>query len=371
MGSIYTRPKSAVLWISYYKNGKKIRESTHTTKRKEAEKLLKQREGEIASGKRPSLEFEKIKFSNLLDLIRTDYRRNEKDSARLEVSLTHLIGFFGDYTVPQITTVVIDKYIDQRLEEGAAKASVNRELAALKRMLNLGHWTTPPLVREVPAITLMPEKNIRKGFFTVAEYKRVLEKIPDRLRGVVTMGFLTGWRKDEIVCLTWDRVDLENGIVWLETGMTKNDEARSVAMDRELRQMFLHQKEICKKQRNKTGKLLPWVFLNRGGKDRVKQFDTAWKAACEAAGVPGRLFHDLRRSAVRNLVRSGVSETVAMKISGHKTRSVFDRYNIVDDTDLKEAAERQRQWLDQQTTDEGRSVIPIAEDRNSALREPF
>lgn len=130
----------------------------------------------------------------------------------------------------------------------------------------------------------------------------------------------------------------------LEVGETKNEEARTVYLDEELKQIFNHQWEL-----RKTNKaLLPYVFLNDKGFDKIKRFDKSWKRACKDAKIVVRLFHDLRRTAVRNMVRSGIPERVAMMISGHKTRSVFDRYNIVNDEDLKMAAQKQEDYLSSQ-----------------------
>ena len=128
-----------------------------------------------------------------------------------------------------------------------------------------------------------------------------------------------------------------NGLYWPdEIGETKNDEARTVYLDDELKQLF----GDLWNNRKGSGKLLPWVFKNEKGTDRIKRFDKAWKTACKEAKIGVRLFHDLRRTAVRNMVRAGVPERVAMMAPGHKTRSVFDRYNIVSDADLIEAMER-------------------------------
>jgi integrase len=137
-------------------------------------------------------------------------------------------------------------------------------------------------------------------------------------------------------------VDQEQGIVRLETGETKNYDARTVYLDHELKGFFNQQWQSCKDRRT----ISPYVFPNHDGSEKIKDIRGAWFSARKAAGLGDRLFHDFRRTAIRNMIRSGTPEIVAMMISGHKTRSVFDRYNIISDTDLKEAAHRQSVYLE-------------------------
>jgi len=158
-------------------------------------------------------------------------------------------------------------------------------------------------------------------------------------------------------------VDLQNGIVTLKAGETKNDDARTVYLDDELKDLFQGQWE----KRKLNGKLTPYVFPNKSMSGMIVNFRKAWNTACRESGLGygyilsekyvhkyegkfshGPIFHDFRRTAVRNMVRSGIPEQVAMMILGHKTRSVFDRYNIVSDADLKAAAMKQQVYLESQ-----------------------
>lgn len=335
MGMIYKRGN--IWWLKYYRNGKPYRESTRSTKEADAKRLLKKREGEISEGKLPGVYFDKVRFDELAEDFLADYRINQKRSLdRAEVSVRYLKESFGDMRIIDITTPRINEYIQKRLNEGFANATINRELSALKRMLNMGAKQTPPRVMRIPYIPMLREDNAREGFFQYGEFLALRDALPSHLKGFVTFAYKTGWRVSEIKKLTWDCVDLEAGIVRLEAGEIKNREARTVYLDEELKGIFNQQWEA----RRRSGRLTPYVFPNKEGTDRLKSFRKVWTRACRDAKIGNRLFHDFRRTAVRDMVRSGVPERVAMMVSGHKTRSVFDRYDIVCEEDLRLAAQK-------------------------------
>jgi integrase len=384
---IYKRGKT--YWIKYYRNGKPYYESAKSKKETDAKRLLKKREGEISQGSLPGIYFDRVRFDELAEDFLTDYRINRKKSiARAERSVRHLGEHFEGLRVTQITTPKIQAFIEQRstwackqckepfpreeingegpvcpycgsehLAKGVSNATINRELAALKRMLNLGAQQTPPKVDRVPHIPMLKENNTRKGFFEHGDFVALRDALPSYLKGFVTFGYKTGWRVSEIAGLPWSQVDRDQGIVRLEVGETKNDEARTVYLDDELREVFESQWTA----RKRNGKLTPYVFPKEAGDGPIKDFRGAWEKACEDSGIGKRLFHDFRRTAVRNMVRSGIPESVAMKISGHKTRSVFERYNIVNDADLKLAAQRQETYLKAQKVTKTVTILKSGE----------
>jgi integrase len=187
-----------------------------------------------------------------------------------------------------------------------------------------------------PYFPRLDEDNARQGFFEPWEFEAVLAKLPEHLRPPITWAYYTGWRiYSEILPLTWDRVDLEAGTVRLYRGTTKNKAGRVIALPQVLKDILEQQWQ----EHIEHYPECPWVFHKHG--ERVQTFYKTWKRACTAAGISDKkLVHDCRRTAVRNLVRAGVPERVAMMITGHKTRDVFDRYNIVSAGDLEEAARR-------------------------------
>jgi integrase len=342
-GTIYKRGET--YWIKYYKNGKPYYESSRSDKKMVAKKLLDHRVGEIADGKIPGIHFDRVKFDELAEDFLADYRINQRKSLeRAEISIRHLQEMFKGVRATEITTTSIRAYVEERSGAGAANGTINRELAALKRILNIGAKSTPPKVDRVPHIPMLKEGNARKGFFEHGDFTALRDALPDYLRGVVTFGYKSGWRKSEILGLEWSQVDTAQGTVTLDPGTTKNDQARMIYLDEELQEVFRQQWE----DRKRSGRLSPYVFPNEAGTDRIKDFRGAWETSCKNAELGDKLFHDLRRTAVRNMVRAGIPERVAMMVSGHQTRSVFERYNIVSDDDLRMAAAKQQVYLEGQ-----------------------
>ena len=329
-GSIFKQRTSRVCWIKYYRHGVPYRESAHTTDRAEAKRFLSRRLAEIATGTFAGLEVERITIAELAEGFIRDYRVNGRRSlddveARWKL---HLQPFFGGLKAVDVTSDLISRYVDDRQKEGAASSTINRELAALKRMYRLGLASTPPKVYRVPSFPHLAENNVRTGFLEDGQHQELVKGSDLWFRAMVEVGRTYGWRISELREMKVSQVNLLNRTIRLEPGTTKNGEGREVSMTKAVYDLL----GGCISGKGADD----YVFTRPDGK-RVKDFREQWRNACVAAGVPNLLFHDLRRTAARNLRRAAVPETVIMKIGGWRTRSVFERYAIVAQFDIMDA----------------------------------
>lgn len=333
LGGVYQRGDT--WWARYSYRGKKHRESSESSNRSDAVRLLKKRLGEIGNGRFAGAA-DKTTFEDLATILTDDYTVNERRStARMLSSLDNLREFFGRDRAADITADRLVAYVKRRrTEDGAYPATVRTELAALKRAFALALTSGRVAIKpQFPTITV---NNARTGFFEEGEFRAVAENLPPAVRAVAEFMFWTGWRKREVLTLQWRQVDRAAGIIRLEVGSTKTREGRTLPYSvlPELAALIERQRAHTTAVEQAMGAIVPWVFHRNGRPIRI--FRTAWNNACVAAGVRGRVPHDFRRTAARRLVRAGVPEVVAMKVLGHKTRSIFDRYSVVNEADLAE-----------------------------------
>jgi integrase len=330
-GCVFTAG-SKTKWIQYYINGRAVRENTHTQDLKTAQNLLRTRIYETSQGLIPQ-PLSKLTVATLYEAVERDYRINGRKSLRdLQMRWrVHLEPAFGFMRPGNVTTDALDRYIDRRQQEGASNGTVNRELTVLKRCFNLGRECTPPKVQVVPRFRMLKENNVRTGFLENCQYEalsRECAKFGLWMRTLFELGYTYGWRREELLGLRVNQISIIERTIRLNPGETKNEEGREVTLTPLLCQLL----QECIRGKGPTD-----YVLTRDDSSQVIVFRKNWAQIINRAGVPDLLFHDLRRTAVRNMIRAGISETVAMKISGHKTRSVFDRYNVTSQADISEA----------------------------------
>jgi len=351
MGTPYKRGKKGIWWIQYYAGGKQHKESSKSTKKSVALRLLKLREGDVGHGIMPDLAKEKLTYADLKCLILEDYKQNGKKSIdRLGRSIKQLDRFFSDRArAMNISKNKIMEYRKQRLDQGAANATINREVAALKRMLSLSGIRTDK-------VEMLKEASPKKGFLEPEQFNALLQALPEYLVPMVAFAYRTGWREAVIRGLTWSNYDPRQGVITVEGELTKTGEPLTYFPDEDM-------KELLRLQRRKKS---PWIFpgVNKG---KIQDFRGGWNAACRAVGLGygyrvnkkyvekwqgklpgGPTIHDMRRSVARNCERMGMSQTAAMELLGMKTDSIFKRYRIFSDEERRETGKKMGEFLKRQ-----------------------
>jgi integrase len=272
------------------------------------------------------LTFDTMATAYLQDYQLQRYRSLTTARARVE----HLRGFLGGRRAERIGADAVRDYQLHRRKQGAEAATINRETSALSRVFQLA--IRRGLVEHVPLFPKRLEENPpRDGFFEHDEYVKVRAQLPRSYQDVLDFAYYSGWRRNEILGLTWDEVDLRGGIIRLSPRRSKTKTGRLLPISPPVQQ-------VLKRRRRLRQPRDPRVFRRDGVP--VREWRTALRDACRKAKVPNRLLHDCRRTAARNLIRAGVPERIAMLLTGHKTRAVFDRYNIVNEQELLTAGAR-------------------------------
>jgi integrase len=200
-----------------------------------------------------------------------------------------------------------------------------------------------------PKFKQLDGEKVREGFLQHGEFLTIVDNLPAYLKDFISFLYYGGWRKGAARNLQWKDIDLETMTARLAIKSSKNKEPWILPLAGTLW-------EIIERRLNERQLDCPYVFHYRNGR-KIGDFRKKWAKACEAAGLVGIIPHDLRRCAARNLSLSGVKEQLAMRITGHKTNSMYRRYRIVDEDELRQAQEQQQAFLKNQTT--ARKVVPL------------
>jgi len=343
--------KGCRFWYAQYvHNGRQVRTSTREVGKMKALAALRRLMGDRDRGLASLPEAQKLRYADLRRGLFDSYHERGNRSLTTNADgeetingLKQLDDFFGfgpdkpGPTLTQITTETSREFARKRLAQGAGNAMVNRSLAMLRRMLRIAH--EDGRTQHVPKIRFLKEPPARQGFLELEKFDELVNLFPTHLKPLITFLYYCGARVGEALQIVWEQVDLDARLIRFEENQTKGEEARAVPLPSVLVMMLA---EIEPKAGN--------VFSDTN-------LRTEWEKACAACGLgtrtrvepedgytwykyQGLLIHDFRRSAVRNLVNAGVAERIAMKISGHKTRAIFDRYHIVSTDDVTNAMRR-------------------------------
>jgi integrase len=339
-------PRTKCWYVRVYDaNGKAHDVSTGTEKKGEAQRKLHDLESAKGKGEPIGGRVGRITFDEAATDIENDYIANGRRTLNhLKRRIAkHLRPVFGGRRLSTITTADARAFIAARLQAGAKPAEVNNELAIVRRMFSLAVEAGKLL--HAPKIPRLKPNNTRKGFFERTMLDAILPHLPAFLRPMMLFAFYTGWRRGDILGLQASQVDLRAGIVRAEPGTTKNDEGRQFHLRDHTGAVVLPELYELLDERLQSidalkaqGTITPYVFHQDDGSAVTSFPYDVWRKACAAAGYPGKIPHDFRRTAVRNLERAGVARSTAMKMVGHKTESIYKRYAIVDEQMHREAA---------------------------------
>jgi integrase len=322
-----------VYWIEYYMNGQRRRERIGPNKNAAQQRLrevLKLRTEERFIDKDPAA---KLTFGELCNWYLGLPEVKAKDSHdRDKHFIAHLKRLLGEgIKIKDITPGKIEGYQRQRLSEpskshpgkNVTPCEINKEVTALKVIFNRAVRHGKLKLNPIVQVKRLPENNVRQRILTSEEFNVLLDASEAHLKPIIQMAYYMGMRRDEIIRLTWSEVDLKKGFIRLPAERTKTDSPRNIPIHPEVKAIL---------ERLPRGLYTDRVFLRNG--QSFNEIKHSFQTACRRAGIDDFTFHDLRHCALNNLRKAGNDFFQIMAMSGHKTMSVFKRYNLVTEEEL-------------------------------------
>jgi integrase len=346
-GRVFYRANRGVWCIAYYKNGEEIRETVGKDEAT-ARALLKRKVKAKERDDFVTPHEQRITVAQLLDARETHLTNNGAKSRSWRSHIAVIRQHFGMDRAATVTADRIERFVAEERAAGKSPATVKNELVEMRAAYRLAVKQRRIKPHMVPYFPMPTVSNTRKGFFEPEDFEAFVQHLPTAIADVARFAYATGWRKGEIVSLTWEQIDHAAHEVRLHD--SKNGEGRTLALDGDAWDLIERRwqaRAYTPGSRRRPGDgqvhLSEYVFHRKGRP--IGDFRKVWTKALEKAGLPTdkahrRLFHDFRRSGVRDMIRAGVPQSVAMSISGHKTVSMFLRYNITDGKDQRDALRR-------------------------------
>lgn len=293
-----------------------IKTAAQTTEQ-DARRALRHRLGELHAGHFITPAAKRMTIAELLDAYVADRTLSGKSSADIKSAAETLKATIGYRRVGDVNLYLLQHYATQMLADGFARGTVKVRLAYLRAAFVRGRRAG--LVTHVPDFPELHVDNARQGFFEPGDVAAVCRRLSLVLADVVMFGYWSGWRRREITGLLWADVDQVNGVIALPGARTKTGKARTLPIAGEIARVIA--------DRFKARALgCAHVFHRRGVP--IKDFDRAWQRALEDAGLAGKMFHDLRRTVVRDQENAGIPRSVGKRTTGHVSDSVYERYAI-------------------------------------------
>ena len=317
--------RGRVYWMSLSHNGRLARQSTGIKDKKLAEKIYRKVMTDVTEGKWFNrLPGEQKTFREMMDRYMAEHSiPNKKSWQRDRDSLTHLNPIFGELTLPEITSPRISEYKYHRRLEGAAPATINKELALMKHAFTLAikewEWT-----RENPVKNVRMEKEPppRDRWLAYEEEDCLLSVCPAWLKGIIIFAIETGARRGEILSLTWNEVNLPSELVTIL--------GRKTAVNRSipLTQRVIEVLKTRGRRRSKVRSIYEdLVFTYPEGKRvDISDLRLAFEGALRKTGIQSFRFHDLRHSFASRWAQAGIDTYTIQTLMGHKSFSTTQRY---------------------------------------------